>query len=143
MPVKKWSKTLNRDVYYARVIDEHGIRRIVGPGHTSKKLVKEFEDKKKREMAERKMFPERFFQRVKFKDFVPEYLQKHALKKRSLRDYISISKKLMEFFGGFYLDQITRYHVETYQSTRFDKVGVSMRNREVNVLNPKNAFTLK
>ena len=101
--------------------------------------MKEYEEKKKREIAERKMFPERFFQRVKFKDFVPEYLQKHALKKRSLRDYISISKKLLVFFGDLFLDQITRYHVETYQSTRFDKVGVYMRNREVNVL--KGIFT--
>lgn len=81
----------------------------------------------------------RFFQRVLFKDFVPEYLQKHALKKRSLRDYISISKKLIEFFGEYFLDQITRYHVESYQSTRFGKVGVYMRNRELNIL--KGIFT--
>src|SRR4030042_4882566 len=99
MPLKKWSKTLKRDVYYARVKDEHGERHIVGPPHTSSKLVKEYEDKKKREFAERKMFPERFFQRVKFRDFVPEYLKKHALKKRSLRDYVSICKKLIEYFG--------------------------------------------
>ena len=78
-------------------------------------------------------------QRILFKDFVPEYLKKHALKKRSLRDYISISKKLIEFFGEYFLDQITRYHVESYQSTRFGKVGVYMRNRELNIL--KGIFT--
>jgi integrase len=139
MPLKKWSKTLKRVVYYARVIDEKGKRHIVGPSHTSSKLVKEYEDKKKKEFAERKMFPERFPESVKFRDFVPEYLQKHALKKRSLRDYISISKKLIEFFGEYFFDQITRYHVETYQSTRFEKVGVYMRNREINIL--KGVFT--
>jgi integrase len=139
MPLKKWSKTLKRVVYYARVIDENGKRRIVGPPHTSSKLVKQYEDKKKKEFAERKMFPERFFQRIKFRDFVPEYLQKHALKKRSLRDYVSICKKLIEYFGEHYLDQITRYHVESYQSTRFEKVGVYMRNREINIL--KGIFT--
>ena len=134
MPFKKWSKKLKRFTYYARVRGEDGKRRLVGPAHTSMKLVKEYEERKKREVAERKMFPERFFQRVLFKDFVPEYLQKHALKKRSLRDYISISKKLIEYFGDYFLDQITRYHVETYQSTRFEKVGVYMRNREINIL---------
>jgi len=102
MPLKKWNETLKRFIYYARVRDENGKRSIVGPGHTSIKLVKEYEDKKKREIAERKMFPERFFKRVLFKDFVPEYLQKHALNKRSLRDYISISRKLIDFMGEYY-----------------------------------------
>jgi hypothetical protein len=139
MPLKKWCKTLKRFIYYARVRDEKGIRRIFGSGHTSIKLIKEYEEKIKRVIAERKMFPERFPKRVKFSDFVPEYLKKHALKKRSLRDYISISKKLVEFFGDCYLDQITRYNVETYQSTRFQKVGVYMRNREINIL--KGIFT--
>lgn len=134
MPLKKWSKNLKRFVYYPRVKDETGIRRVVGSAHTSIKLVKEYEDKKKREIAERKMFPERFCQRVKFKDFIPEYLQKHALKKKSYRDYLSILKKLIGYFGDYFLDQITRYHVETYQSTRFEKVGVYMRNREINIL---------
>jgi len=139
MPLRKWSMNLKRLVFYPRVRDENGIRRVVGPAHTSIKLVKEYEDKVKREIAERKMFPERFFKRVLFKNFVPEYLQKHALKKRSLRDYISISKKLIGFFGEYFLDQITRYHVESYQSTRFGKVGVYMRNRELNIL--KGIFT--
>jgi len=134
MPLKKWNETLKRFIYYARVRDENGKRSIVGPGHTSIKLVKEYEDKKKREIAERKMFPERFFKRVLFKDFVPEYLQKHALNKRSLRDYISISRKLIDFLGEYYLDQITMYLVETYRSTRFGKVGSYMLNREITIL---------
>jgi integrase len=139
MPVKKWSKTRKRIVYYARVIDETGKRRIVGPPHTSIKAVKKYEDKKRNEVADRKMFPELCVERIKFKDFVPEYLKKHALKKRSLRDYISICKKLVGYFDEYYLDQITRYHVESYQSTRFGKVGAYMRNRELNVL--KGMFT--
>jgi integrase len=139
MPLKKWCKNLNRYIYYPRVRDEMGVRRVVGPAHPSIKLVKEYEDKKRREFAERRMFPERFFERIRFKDFIPEYLKKHALKKSSLRDYISISKKLIEFFGEYYLDQVTRYHVESYQSIRFGKVGVYMRNRELNIL--KGIFT--
>ena len=134
MPLKKWNSSLKRFVYYARVLDGNGERHIVGPAHTSHKLVREYEDKIKREVAERKMFPERFFQRVKFKDFIPEYLQKHALKKRSYRDYVSICKKLIEFFGEYYLDQITAYLVETYRSGRFGKVGAYMLNREIIIL---------
>jgi hypothetical protein len=44
--------------------------------------------------SDRKMFPERFFIKILFKDFIPEYLQKHAAQKREYRDYEGIVKKL-------------------------------------------------
>lgn len=68
------------------------------------------------------------------KDFAPDYLKKHALKKRSCRDYVSITKKLLAFFGDIYLHEITRYQIESYYSERSEEVGVSMVNREVVIL---------
>ena len=47
---------------------------------------------------------------------------------------MSISKKLIDFFGEYYIDQITMYLVETYRSLRFGKVGVCMLNREIIIL---------
>lgn len=76
---------------------------------------------------------------MKFKDFIPEYLKKHASKKRSYRDYESITKKLVESFGDFYLHEINRYQVETYYSLRSEKTGVCMVNREITIL--KGIFT--
>ncbi len=139
MIVKRWCDTKKRFLYSVRLRDADGKRRMFGSAHTSIKLVREFEEKKKREIAEKKMFPERFVQRIQLKDFIPEYLEKHASRKRSYRDYLSICKKLSAFFGEYYLDQITKYHVETYQSMRFEKVGVYMLNREITIL--KGIFT--
>ncbi len=134
MLVPKWSKAHNRLLYYPRLIDEKGRKRLYSPGHTSKKIAKEYEEKLRREIAERKMFPERFFSKRLFRDFVPEYLRKHASKKRSYRDYVSISKKLVAFFGESFLHEINRYQIATYYSSRAENVGVYMVNREITIL---------
>jgi len=137
--IKRWHKTRNCYVWDVRIIDEHRKKRLFSTGHTSKKLAKEYEQKLKNEIAERKMFPERFFPKIQFKDFVPEYLKKHASKKRKYRDYESICKKLVCFFGDFYLHGITRYQIETYYSSRCQSVSVYMANREIAIL--KGIFT--
>ncbi len=72
-------------------------------------------------------------------DFAPKYLKKHASKKRKYRDYESITKKLVGFFGDLYLHEVTRYQIATYYSSRTEKVSVSMANREIAIL--KGIFT--
>jgi len=131
--IPKWIKSRNCKVWYVRLVDEHGKKRLFPTGLTSKRMAQDYEAKLKNDIAERKMFPERFFEKVKFKDFVPDYLQKHASKMRSYRDYISICKKLVAFFGDFYLHEIGRYQIAEYYSIRSTQVGVS-KNREVNIL---------
>lgn len=79
-----------------------------------RKIAREYEEKLKKEIAERKMFPERFPRKMLFKDFVPEYLEKHASKKRSYCDYVSIAKKLVAFFGESHLHEINRYQIATF-----------------------------
>ncbi len=134
MTVGRWSKSRNCILYYPRLIDETGNKRLFTPGHSSKKVARQYEEKLKREIDEKKMFPERFLPKIKFVEFVPDYLEKHASKKRSYRDCVSISKKLVEFFGDFFLHEIRRYQIETYYSMRAEKVGVCMVNREVAIL---------
>src|SRR3990172_2230524 len=139
MLIRRLHKARNCWVWDVRIYDENGKKRLYPTGHTSKKMAKEYEGRIKNEIAERKMFPERYFPKMKFKDFIPEYLKKHASKKRSYRDYESITKKLGDFFGEFYLHEINRYQVETYYSLRSEKAGVYMVNREITIL--KGIFT--
>jgi integrase len=134
MLIKRWNKSRNAFLYYPRLIDETGKKRFFTPGHTSKKMAEQYESKLKREIDEKRMFPERFLPKIKFSEFILDYLQKHASKKRSFRHYVSIAKKLVEFFGDFYLHEISRYQIETYYSMRGKAVGVCMINREVTIL---------
>lgn len=117
-----------------RLINENGKKELFSTGHTSKKLAAQYEAKKKNEIAERKMFPERFFPKILFKDFVPEYLTKHASRTRSYADYESICNKLKRFFGELYLHEISRYQIESYQVQRSGQVGSCMVNRELTIL---------
>jgi len=80
------------------------------------------------------MFPDKFLPRRTFKEFVPEYLKNHASKTRSFKFYSIICNKLVGNFGEMYLDEITRYHIESYQSKRSQEVGVNMVNRELAIL---------
>ncbi len=139
MLIKRWNKTRNCFVWDVRIINEHGKKRMYSTGHTSKKVAEQYENKLKNEIAERKMFPEKFFERRQFKDFVPEYLKKHASHLRSYDFYEVICKKLVENFGDLYLHEIIRYHVESYQSKRSQEIGVCMVNREIAIL--KGVFT--
>ena len=139
MLIRRWHKTRGCWVWDVRIYDEHGKKRLYSTGHTSKKVAQEYEGKLKREVAERKMFPERFFRRVLFKDFVTEYLKNHASKKRSYRDYVSITNKLIGFFGDWFMHEINRYKIETYYGSRIDSVGICMVNREITIL--KGIFT--
>ncbi len=136
MLIKRWIKKRNCFEYDLRLYDENGKRKQYKTGLTSKKLAKEYEQKKRNEIAERKLFPERYFEKRKFSDFAPEYLQKYASRKRpsTHSDYVSISRKLVRFFGDLYLHETTRYHIESYQSERSGQVGVCMVNREITIL---------
>jgi hypothetical protein len=134
MLIKRWSKSRKAFLYYPRLLDETGKKRLYAPGHTSKKIAEQYEGKLKREIGEKRMFPERFLPKIKFREFIPDYLLKHASKKRSFRHYVSIAKKLVEFFGDSYLHEINRYQIESYYSIRGKEVGVCMINREVTIL---------
>lgn len=134
MLIKRWHKTRKCHVWDIRLIDENGKKRLYTTGHTSKKVAERYEQKRKDEIAERKMFPDKFLERRLFKDFVPDYLKNHASKTRSYKFYTIICNKLISHFGDMYLDEISRYHVESYQSKRSQQVGVYMVNRELAIL---------
>jgi integrase len=136
MIVEKWSKSLKCPVYYVRLRDESGHRRLYPEKHTSKKVAEQYQRRLAAEIEERRMFPDRFPKRIKLADFVVEYLKKYASKKRpkTYREYGSITGKLTKHFGDIYLDEITRYKVESYQSLWHQEVSVYMVNRELTVL---------
>jgi integrase len=136
MLIPRWHKKRNCVIYDVRLVDESGKKKLFVTGHTSRKVAKEYEQKKRNEIAERKLFPERYFVKRKFADFVPEYLKKYASQKKpgTYSDYVSISRKLIRFFNEYYLHEISRYHIESYQSERSQQVGVCMVNREITIL---------
>ena len=134
MLIKRWHKTRKCYVWDIRLIDEHGKKRLYSTGHTSKRVAEKYEHDLRNEIAERRMFPDKFFERRIFKDFVQEYLKKHASNLRSYDFYEVICKGLVKHFGDLYLDEITRYHVESYQSKRSKEVSVYTVNREITIL---------
>ncbi len=136
MIVPRRSASLKCIVYYVRLRDENGHRRLYPEKHTSKKVAEQYQRQLKDKIEERKMFPNRFPKRMKLAEFIREYLKKHVSKKRpkTYREYVSITGKLLRYFGEVYLDQITRYQVEGYQSKRHQEVSVYMVNRELTVL---------
>lgn len=134
MLIRRWNKTRKKYVWDVRLINEKGKKQLFPTGHTSKKVAQQYENKLKNEIAEKKMFPERFFEKKLFKDFVPEYLKKHAANTRSYDFYEVICKKLVSYFGEKYLHEITRYHIESYQSERSQQVSVYTVNRELAIL---------
>ncbi len=139
MLIKRRHKGRNCWVWDVRLINEHGEKELYPTGHTSKKLAKEYEQKKRNEIAELKMFPERAFKKILFKDFAPIYLDKHAAKQRSYRDYVSDCKKLVAFFDKYHLHEIERFIIETYYSDRLKEVSEYMANQEIRIL--KGMFT--
>ncbi|HOE17411.1 MAG TPA: hypothetical protein PLX02_07160 [Syntrophorhabdaceae bacterium] len=70
MLIKRWHKTRKCYVWDIRLIDEHGKKRLYSTGHTSKKVAAQYEHTLRNEIAERKMFPDKFFERRIFRDFV-------------------------------------------------------------------------
>lgn len=136
MLIKRWHKKRNCFVWDVRLYDENGKKKLFTTGHTSKKLAREYGSKKRNEIAEKKLFPEKFFVRKLFKNLSKDYLEKHAAKKKetTYSDYQSICGKLVKVFGESYLHEITRYQIESYQSKRLSEVGVCMVNRELTVL---------
>jgi integrase len=134
MLIKKWNKTRKVFLWYVRLINEHGKKELYSPGHTSKKVASLYESKLKNEIAERKMFPGRYFPRVNFADLAKEYLEKHAARTRSYADYWSISNKLKKAFGDLYIRDIGRHEIESYQAERSTQVGACMVNREIIIM---------
>ncbi len=134
MLIKRWNKTRKKYVWDVRLINEKGKKQLFPTGHTSKKVAGQYENKLKNEIAEKKMFPERFYEKKLFKDFVPDYLKKHAKNTRSYDYYEVTCNKLIRYFGETFLHEITRYQIESYQSKRLEEVGVCTVNRELMIL---------
>ncbi len=136
MLIKRWIKKRNCFEYDLRLYDENGKRKQYKTGLTSKKLAKEYEQKKRNEIAERKLFPERYFEKENSLISLQNTFKNmpHAKDQARTSDYVSISRKLVRFFGDLYLHETTRYHIESYQSERSGQVGVCMVNREITIL---------
>lgn len=70
--------------------------------------------------------------KIKFKEFAPIYLEKHAIpKKKSFRSDISIINRLIPFFGNLYLEEITESHFETYRKKRLRQKSRTRENETV------------
>ena len=100
MLIKKWNKT--RKVFLSTMSGSSTSRArksCTAPATLQRRSQACMKTKLKNEIAERKMFPGRFFPRVKFSDLAKEYLEKHAARTRSYADYWSISNKLIKALG--------------------------------------------
>ena len=92
MIIKRWSSSRKCWVHDVRLINEFGRKQLFPAGHTSIKKVKEYEQKLKNEIAEKKMFPERFPVRIKFQISLLNILESMP-QKRHRSDSMSASSR--------------------------------------------------
>jgi integrase len=132
---KEFNKTDNREVYYIDYYDENGIRRRESTGSSSYSFAKEYFNKKKDEVAQRKRLPERYMPKIKFSDFVDnDYIPIYAKGSKYEANIKGICNKLKTTFGDKFLHEINSRLVEIYKKERMDKVAENTINNELNTL---------
>lgn len=99
---------------------------------TSKKLAQSVLSKKLTEIAENRHLDVQRTQKVKFEDFVNDYIELHAKHKKSFRSsYLNSIKQLLGAFSGRFLDEIDAYSIATYKNKRQQAVSDASVNREL------------
>lgn len=119
----------------------HKGRRFVKVVARDRRLAEMVAKKVELELYNDMFFPEKAKSRVRFKDFVDEYIEKHSKRnKRSWPRDVKSLKRLLPVFGDMYLADITPRMIEDYRLQR-EKSGVSPTsvNREHALL--KHMFT--
>ncbi len=108
----EWSR-----VYYVRLKDWKGVRRVWPAGNTLKTA-----RAKRAEYEHRNALKEDFdkdkVQGMTFARWTDIYLDKYAAEKRSWKRDALSCRNLKDFFGSLLLPQITRRHVEEYKQIR-------------------------
>jgi integrase len=122
-------------IWWARYADEYGKihREKVGP----KSLAKSAYQKRKTEIKEGKFFPEKIKHKreILFEDMVKLYLEDHAKpNKRSYKDDIHRKKRLIDFFKGKSLSEISRQDVERFKARLSQEVSPATVNRHLALL---------
>jgi len=103
---------------------------------TDRKLAEAVLQKRRVEIAEGKHLDVKKAPKVKFEDFVDEYLEVHSKpNNKSWRksDYPNLNG-LKKYFGGKYLFEITPEDIERYRAERIKEVTKSTVNRVLNCL---------
>lgn len=107
-------------------------RRVRIPVGESKKLAQNVLSKKLTEIAENRHLDVQRTQKVKFEDFVNDYIELHAKHKKSFRSsYLNSIKHLLREFSGRFLDEIDAYSIATYKNKRQQIVSDASVNREL------------
>ncbi len=109
------------------------VREKVGP---SKALAQAVYHKRMVEIIENKFFGVKKQVRMKFEDFVEEYVNIHV--KPNLKAYerstVPSIKKLCSYFKGKFLHEISVKHVEQFKAIRREKVSPATVNRQLAIL---------
>ncbi|MHB8155594.1 MAG: tyrosine-type recombinase/integrase [Candidatus Omnitrophota bacterium] len=72
--------------------------------------------------------------RIKFEDFVQEYLKIHSERKKSYHTDLQITNRLTRYFGDKYLSEIRQIDIERFKTERTKQVKPGTVNRELSVL---------
>ncbi|MCX5657196.1 MAG: tyrosine-type recombinase/integrase, partial [Candidatus Omnitrophica bacterium] len=98
---------------------------------TNKKFAETVLAKRLVEATEGKFLDMKKKEKIKFEDFVQEYLEVHARNKRSYESDLDNVKVLKRFFGGKYLHEITHFMVEKFKVERAKEVSGATVNRNL------------
>lgn len=116
--------------------DKYGVkkrvREAIGP---SKKLAEQVRAKRVAQAAENRHLDVQKEEKVKFKDFAQEYLEKHSkVENRSWKSDEHRLRNLCKFFGEKYLFEITALDIQNYKTERLKEAAPATVNRCVAVL---------
>lgn len=114
--------------YIDYYFEDKRIREKVGP---SRKEARDALGKRLAEIREGKFFDRRKEVKVKFEEFVPEFLKWSRANKLSSRSDETSMAHLIKHFKGKYLYQITSWQVEKYKAERVKVVSQATVNREL------------
>lgn len=114
--------------YIDYYFEDKRIREKVGP---SRKEARDALGKRLAEIREGKFFDRRKEVKVRFEEFVPEFLRWSRANKLSSRSDETSMAHLIEHFKGKYLYQITSWQVEKYKAERVKVVSQVTVNREL------------
>lgn len=123
----------DKNWYIDYYVDRRRKREKIGP---NKELAEKVLMKRKVEVAEGKFLDIKREERIRFEDFVEEYLEVYlknnsrSWKKSALHNL----KRLKLFFGGKYLHEITPLMVEKFKAERIKEVSPATANRGLSCL---------
>lgn len=118
--------------YHDRYGIKRRVREAIGP---SKKQAEQIRAKRITQAVENKHLDVQKEEKIKFKDFAQEYLEKHSkVDNRSWQSDEHRLRNLCKFFGEKYLFEITALDIQNYKTERLKEAAPATVNRCVAVL---------